>query len=393
MSARPLAPRHILLAKGPFRSLRRGGCSQPSSFSLTGSRALSRAAIYIVRSGWPGGLLRSASYPCVCGAAVPLATMFVRQVSRLFGTPFLQRGPFASLWRGGCSQPSLSPSRAPERFRESASDFSPGRVVWPDFGLQATPGSVASQCLWPCCFRQVSRRSERFPLGQVLLVHLGGAPVHRRPILPRGLRGVFESHTSYFYTGWLGGLTVVCRLPLSLWLLSASGRPFCAPVLSFTRHFRLAARSFLPILAWRSFATVSFSLAGTRTSVESAIFPLTPDSSEASSGLQATPESVAPQCLLAAYLLRQGLTPVSLRMLVVCLGRLAESSTPHCTSRFLHRVSQSLILPWERRHGNLRSGCHPCLSGSTAPPGCSSGTPTAGCLRRKVVSRRLSFGS
>jgi len=90
------------------------------------------------------------------------------------------------------------PHGLPSVFESQRLIFTPGRAVWPDSGVQATPGSVASQCLWPCCFRQVSRRSERSPLGQVLLVHLGGAPVRRRPILPRGLRGVFESHTSCF---------------------------------------------------------------------------------------------------------------------------------------------------------------------------------------------------
>jgi len=52
-----------------------------------------------------------------------------------------------------------------------------------------------------------------------------------------------------------------------------------------------------------------------------------------------------------------------------------------------------VFLTCEQRHGNLRSGYNPCLSGLTAPPGCCAGTPTNGCFRWSNRPGDSSLGS
>jgi len=139
--------RDVPLARASFVCTRVGRLFATVSFSLAGSRALSRAALYIYvpkssaacsgLQATPENLASQRLWPpCSC------------QVSRSFGTSLLQRRPFCSLWRGGCSQPSHSPSRAPERFRELLSVLHPDSAV-ASYGLQATPESLASQSLWP----------------------------------------------------------------------------------------------------------------------------------------------------------------------------------------------------------------------------------------------------
>jgi hypothetical protein len=120
VSARSLAPRHVLLAKASFLSTQVRRLFATVSFFLTDSRVFSRAAIYI----FPFRMARRLAQVC----KLPLKLWRFSASGRVFaarslvlGTPFLQRGPFVSLRCGGCSQPSHSPSRAPERFRESAS--------------------------------------------------------------------------------------------------------------------------------------------------------------------------------------------------------------------------------------------------------------------------------
>jgi hypothetical protein len=135
---------------------------------------------------------------------------------------FLAKGPFCSLWCGGCSQPSHSTLRFPSAFESSLSCFYTSMVRWLDCGLQATPDSLAHQGLWPSWF---------------------------------------------------------------------------APVLSLLRNFLLAKKSFLFARAWRLFTTVAFFLADLERFREVPSLLLLPEGSVASYGLQATPESLALQCL------------------------------------------------------------------------------------------------
>jgi hypothetical protein len=159
------------------------------SFSLTGSRAFSRAASSTFTPESLGGVAKVCSLPL--GLWLPRASgrRGLRQVSRTFGTSLLQGLPFCSRGRGGRSQPSpfsLTGSRA-----------------------------LSRAVIYIVTFRMTRR------------------------------------------------LAQVCKLPLRIWLLSASGR-LLAPGLSLIRHCPLTKTSFLFALARRQFTAVPFSLAGSR---------------------------------------------------------------------------------------------------------------------------------
>jgi hypothetical protein len=201
------------LQRRPSGSLGCGGRSQPSPFSLTGSRALSRAAIYtyVPDSSATCSSLQVTSENVAFQCLWP---SWFRQVSPTFGTFFLRRGPFCSLRRGGCSQPSHSPSRGPERFRERSSLFLhlPGLVA--SYGLQATPESLAPQCLWPSFFRARSLAlSELSPRREVLFVHSGVAVVRNRLFHPCGSRSFSRASFSIFLAGGLGGFLRFASYP------------------------------------------------------------------------------------------------------------------------------------------------------------------------------------
>jgi len=172
-----------------------------------------------------------------------------------------QGWPFSSLWSGGCAQPSDSPSRDPERFRECD--------PWsrPDSGaacssLLATSDSLARQCLWPSVWRQVSRSSAGPPCGRGLLVHAGGAVVRNRRFHPHGLLRVFESFQSIFHpdgpvAGYGLSATPESMALQRLW-------PPCSRQFSPSSAHSSCEEAFLFALVWRLFTAVAFSLAGSR---------------------------------------------------------------------------------------------------------------------------------
>lgn len=72
--------------------------------------------------------------------------------------------------------------------------------------------------------RQVSRAIGTSFLRKVLFVRSGVAVVRNRRILPCGSRALLRAPYLVFTPRWFGGLTVVCKQPLILWLIRASGR-------------------------------------------------------------------------------------------------------------------------------------------------------------------------
>lgn len=72
--------------------------------------------------------------------------------------------------------------------------------------------------------RQVSRAIGTPFLRKVLYVRSGVAVVRNRRILPCGSRALLRAPYLVFTPRWFGGLTMVCKLPLILWLIRASGR-------------------------------------------------------------------------------------------------------------------------------------------------------------------------
>lgn len=127
--------------------------------------------------------------------------------------------------------------------------------------MLATPESVASQSLWPCWF----------PPGLSFLRHILLAKASflftwmwrlfaTVSILPHGIPGAFESGYLQITFRIARRLAQVCKLPLKIWLFSASGRDLVRQV-SRAIGTLSCKRSFLFALVWRLFATVAFYLA------------------------------------------------------------------------------------------------------------------------------------
>lgn len=172
-------------------------------------------------------------------------------------------------------------------------------VRWLDCGLQATPDSLAHQGLWPSVFAPVLSLLRNVLLAKKSFCSLERGGCSQPSHSSLRISSAFERSHLYFYSRRGRWLPVVCKLPLNLWLFSASSRRGLRQIsrsskLSFCKEVLFVHR------VWRLFAIVIFILADSRTLSRALLV----------CGLQATPESLASQCLLAAYLLRQGLIPV-----------------------------------------------------------------------------------
>lgn len=130
--------------------------------------------------------------------------------------------------------------------------------------MLATPGSVASQSLWPSWFAPGLSGFRHIPLARAsFLFTRAWRSFTTVAILPHGVPSAFESCHLHVTFRMTRRLAQVNKLPLRIWPLSASGR-LVAPGLSRIRHCLLAKTSFLSALVRRLFAAVSFSLSGSR---------------------------------------------------------------------------------------------------------------------------------
>jgi hypothetical protein len=304
--------------------------------------------------------------------------MLVRQVSRAFGTSFLRK---VLLVRSGVA---VVRNRRILPCGSRAFSRAPYLIFTPRWFGDLTVVCKLPLILWLIRAsghrnaRQISRSFGTFFLRRSPFCSLGLGGCSQPSFSSLRIPNVFERSLLYFYSRRGRWLPMVCKLPLNLWLFSASGR-LCPRQISRSSERSFCKEVLFVHRVWRLFAIVSFILADSRTLSRALL----------DCGLQATPESLASQCLLAAYLLRQGLTPVFLRPFVVSL----VGFTSPQQSRFLNRMSQLFFLTCGQRHGNLRSGYNPCLSGLTAPPGCCAGTPMDGCFRWSNRPGDSSLGS